>query len=79
MHDKRIQYDFKGILLSPPYIGSLESYEYFCLEPPMGNNPVLPPNLLEIQSGFFTFIVSTKSSAFNSFSLYLIRSKIEAE
>lgn len=79
MHDKRIQYDFKGILLSPPYTGSLESYEYFCRESPMGNNPVLPPALSEILSGFFTFIVGSKSSAFNSFSLYLLRSKIEAE
>lgn len=71
MHDKRIQYDFKGILLSPPHTGSLESYEYFCRESPTGNNPTLPPTLSEIQSGFFTFIVGSKSSAFNSLFVFI--------
>lgn len=43
VHDKRRQYDFKGILASPPYIGSLESYLHFSLEPTMGNNLWLSP------------------------------------
>lgn len=59
---KRRQYDFKGILISPPYIDSLQSYLHFCLESTMGNNVWLPPLFKRLSMDFFTFVISTSVS-----------------